>query len=244
MSATPQPLAGRFHEFSVATADIRACLEFYERLGFSQAATSDALTHPYGVLGDGRLYVGLHQRVAPSPALTFVRAQLREALPAFTSAGIELAVCHVGDEEFNEIGFSDPFGQPVTVLEARTYSPLPRETAGSLCGEFAEISLPAADFAAAEAFWEPLGFVALEELAEPYRHLSLTSDALDLAFHPVGTLAQPMLVFRAVDMPARLARLGELGVPLRAPPRGLATASNALIEGPEGTALLLLQGES
>ena len=57
-TATPQPLPGRFHEFSVATGDIRACVEFYEQLGFTQAATSDAVRHPYGVLSDGRLYVG------------------------------------------------------------------------------------------------------------------------------------------------------------------------------------------
>jgi catechol 2,3-dioxygenase-like lactoylglutathione lyase family enzyme len=243
MSAQPQPLAGRFHEFSVATDDIRACVEFYERLGFVQAATSDALTHPYGVLSDGRLAIGVHQRRVLTPQLTFVRAELRQALPAFAAAGIELGVCRVGEEEFNEIGFSDPFGQAVTVLEARTYSPPPRGTQASLLGEFAELSLPAGDFAAARAFWEQLGFVAMEELADPYRHLPLVSDALDLAFHAPGTSAQPMLVFRAADMPARLTRLKDLGVPLSAPPRGLATAANACIDTPDGTTLLLLHGE-
>jgi catechol 2,3-dioxygenase-like lactoylglutathione lyase family enzyme len=243
MSAAPQPLAGRFHEFSVATSDIQACVQFYEGLGFTQAATGDALTHPYGVLSDGRLCIGVHQRAAPSPQLTFVRAGLKDSLPAYAARGIELRVCHVGDEEFNELGFSDPFGQAVTVLEARTFSPVPRGTASSLCGEFTELSLPAADFAAAQAFWEPLGFVALEELAAPYRHLPLVSDALDLAFHAPGTHPQPMLVFAAPDMAPRLARLRELGVALGAPPRGLDGRGNALIESPDGTALLLLQAE-
>ena len=39
------------------------------------------------------------------------------------------------------------------------------------------------DFAAARLFWEALGFVAAEESQDPYPHLVLTSDYLDLAFH-------------------------------------------------------------
>ena len=55
------------------------------------------------------------------------------------------------------------------MLEARTYSPVARDAMEvSLCGDFAEVSLPAADFAAAQAFWEPLGFVAAEEAEKPY----------------------------------------------------------------------------
>src|ERR1700754_1252964 len=63
---------GRFHEISISTADIRASVEFYERLGFTQAPATDTWTHPYGVLTDGRLFIGLHQRRSPSPTLTFV----------------------------------------------------------------------------------------------------------------------------------------------------------------------------
>ena len=242
--STPQPLAGRFHEFSVASDAIRASVEFYEKLGFTQAATSDALTHPYGVLSDGRLYIGLHQRRMPSPTLTFVRAGLREALAEFAAAGIEPTASHLGEEEFNELAFSDPFGQTLAVLEARTYSPVARGRGEvSLCGEFAHVSLPAADFAAAQAFWERLGFVALEEVQQPYRHQPLVSDALDMAFHAPATLAQALLVFTGPDMAARLARLRELGFALSPPPRPLAAAANALLYAPDGTALLLLQSE-
>ena len=65
-------MLGRFHEISITTADIRASVEFYERLGFTQAPTTDAWSHPYGVLTDGRLFIGLHQRRVPTPVLTFV----------------------------------------------------------------------------------------------------------------------------------------------------------------------------
>lgn len=243
--AAPLPPTGRFHEVSLAAADVRAAVEFYERLGFSQAVTTDAFTHPYGVLTDGRLFIGLHQRRCASPTLTFVHAGVAAEVPTITSLGIELTLRHTGDEEFNQIGFEDPFGQAVRIIEARTYSPVERGPGEvSLCGDFAEFSIPGADFAAGQAFWEPLGFVAAEQSPTPYPHLSLTSDHLDIAFHQPRTCDRPLLVFRAPDMAARLERLAGLGITGGAGlPRGLDRDANALIDAPEGIALLLLQGE-
>ena len=67
LRARPLPLLGHFHEISVAVDDVRASVEFYERLGFSQATTTDTYSHPYGVLTDGRLFLGLHQRAGFPP---------------------------------------------------------------------------------------------------------------------------------------------------------------------------------
>jgi len=243
MPHAPLPLAGTFHEFSVAVEDVRGAVEFYERLGFTQATTTDTFAHPYGVLTDGRLFIGLHKRGGPSPTLTFVRPGIAASLAAFAAAGIHLSRCRTGDEVFNEIAFADPFGHEVAVLEARTYSPVARDaTEVSLCGDFAEVSLPARDFSAAQAFWEPLGFVAAEEAPEPYPHLTLTSDHLDLAFHAPEVCARPMPVFRAADMGARLERLRTLGFALGpAPPPVRAGAGSALLEAPGATPLLLLE---
>jgi catechol 2,3-dioxygenase-like lactoylglutathione lyase family enzyme len=242
MSGAPLPLLGTFHELSIAVANVRASVDFYERLGFTQATTADTFAHPYGVLTDGRLVIGLHQRPGPSPVLTFVRAGIAAALPAFASAGIELTVCRTGDEVFNEVGFTDPFGDAVAVLEARTYSPADRpETQVSLCGDFAEVSLPAGDFAAAQSFWEPLGFVATEAQV-PYPHLALTSDHLDIAFHRQRLHTQALLVFREPDMAARIERLRAQGFDPRAALPGSQDAA-AFLESPDGTTLLLLAGE-
>jgi catechol 2,3-dioxygenase-like lactoylglutathione lyase family enzyme len=243
MSGAPLPLLGTFHELSLAVPDVRASVDFYERLGFTQASTTDTFTHPYGVLTDGRLVIGLHQRPGPSTVLTFVRPGVASALPAFADAALELTVCRTGDEVFNEVGFEDPFGHAVAVLEARTYSPPDRrETEVSLCGDFAEVSLPASDFGAAQAFWEPLGFVAAAEEQAPYPHLSLTSDHLDLTFHKPRLHMQPMLVFREPDMAARIGRLREQGFAL-APALPESAGPAAFLESPEGTTLLLLAGD-
>jgi catechol 2,3-dioxygenase-like lactoylglutathione lyase family enzyme len=241
MGGAPLPLLGTFHEISVAVDDVPAALEFYERLGFIQATTGDIFSHPYGVLTDGRLFIGLHRRAGPSPVLTFVRAGIAASLAAFAAAGIRLTQCHTGEEVFNQIAFADPFGHAVAVLEARTYSPLARGAGRtSLCGDFAELSLPADDFAAAQAFWEPLGFVAAGE-TEAYPHLSLTSDNIDLSFHPPRLCERPMIVFRATDMGERIERLRELNLPVDAAPLpAQRAAGSALLESPDGTPLLLL----
>jgi catechol 2,3-dioxygenase-like lactoylglutathione lyase family enzyme len=237
---------GQFHELSLQTADIRASVEFYERLGFSQATTTDTWSHPYGVLTDGRVFLGLHQRRFNSPALTFVHPNVVALVPELEARGIAMTLCHTGEEIFNQIGFRDPFGQAVSVLEARTFSPVARRPAEtSLCGYFEQLSLPVSKPEAGKEFWEPLGFVATDEMDEPYVHLPLTSDHLNLAFHRPRTLDRPMLVFSDPGMPARLEQLRALDLSFSDElPRGLDAHENALLESPEGTLLLLLKAES
>jgi catechol 2,3-dioxygenase-like lactoylglutathione lyase family enzyme len=237
---------GHFHELSVETTDIRASVEFYEQLGFSQATTTDTWTHPYGVLTDGRIFVGLHQKRFASPAMTFVHPDVAELVPRLEARGITLTRCEIGPEVFNQIGFRDPFGQAISVLEARTFSPVDRRAADmSLCGYFDELSMPVANADAAREFWEPLGFVATDELDLPYVHLPLTSDYVNIAFHRPRTLDRPMLVFSDTDMRSRIARLRELNIRFSEElPRGLDANENALLESPEGTPILLLQGEN
>jgi catechol 2,3-dioxygenase-like lactoylglutathione lyase family enzyme len=235
-------MIGRFHELSVQTHDIRESVEFYERLGFSQCVTGDTWPHPYGVLTDGRVFIGLHQYKFPSPSITCVKDNIGQHVAAIESLGIEIAWQRLGEDRFNEFGFIDPAGQMITLLEARTYSPSSRRRSEvSLLGDFVEFSIPAADFAAVRAFWEKLGFVALEESDTPYVHLPMTSDHLDIAAHRPRTLDRPMLVFAATDSAVRIARLREIGIELSSElPRGLDAKTHALLEAPEGTALLLL----
>lgn len=246
MNVAPS-LLGHFHELSITTRDIRASVEFYEALGFSHCRTGDTWPHPYGVLTDGRIVLGLHQYKFPSPSITTVRPGIAAAIPEFTALGLELAFAKTGDDCFNEIGFRDPTGQMVTVLEARTYFPAERDAREqSLCGWFECFSLPAADFAPAAALWERLGHVALEVVESPWLHQPLTSNGLALALHRPRTLDRPMLVFSADDLPARLARLKDLGLEPRHDelPRALDPSRGALLESPEGTTLLLVAADA
>jgi catechol 2,3-dioxygenase-like lactoylglutathione lyase family enzyme len=232
---------GKFHEISIETADIAASVSFYERLGFSHCGTTDTWQHSYGVMTDGRLYVGLHQFKFPSPTITYVHPGVAQHAHVIEKQGIEIAWKRVGDDAFNEIGFLDPSGQAVRVQEAPTHFASDRDGGASLCGDFAEYSMPAADFEPMREFWEPLGFVALGETDAPYLRMSMTSDYIDLAVHRPRTLDQPMLVFVAADMGERIDRLRSLDLVLSSElPRGLDPRHAALLRAPEGTALLLI----
>jgi catechol 2,3-dioxygenase-like lactoylglutathione lyase family enzyme len=237
-------MLGRFLEIGIQTQDIRASVEFYERLGFTQAHTGDIWAHPYGVLTDGRLHLGLHQSRLESPALTFVRPDIAGQLTALERAGVQVRSAVLGDEAFHQIGFCDPAGQAVRLLEARTYSPADRSARQiSQCGRFAWLSLPAADFEPVRAFWEGLGLLALEERERPFAHLPLRGAGLELALHRPRLFPEPLLVFRDAAMAARIARLRELGIgSFERPPRGLDVSANALLTAPEGTVLALLEG--
>ncbi|MBW4051318.1 MAG: VOC family protein [Proteobacteria bacterium] len=237
-------LLGRFLEIGIQTPDIRASVEFYERLGFTQARTGDIWPHPYGVLTDGRAHIGLHQKHLDSPALTFVRPEIAGQLGALERAGVQVASADIGSEAFHQVGFRDPAGQEVRLLEARTYSPADRSASQtSRCGAFAWLSLPAADFEPVRGFWERLGLQAQEERERPFAHLPLRGAGVELALHRPRFFTEPLLVFRDADMAARIARLRELGIgPLERPPRGLDASANALLTAPEGTVLALLEG--
>jgi catechol 2,3-dioxygenase-like lactoylglutathione lyase family enzyme len=236
-------MPGRFHELSIATTDIRASIEFYESLGFWQAPTGDAWPHPYGVVTDGRVVLGLHQ--APDfSALTFVHPDLAAVADSLRAAGVTLSLRQTDPEVFNRIEFHDPSGQKIRMVAARTFSPaLPAAEDGSACGYFGHYSMPAHDPDALTAFWEPLGFVAMPPQPDPYEHRSLTSDGIDLALHAPQLLPAPALVFCEEAMPAKIDRLRELGVPFEsALPHALARTGAAVLAAPEGTRLLLLTG--
>ncbi|HTV78115.1 MAG TPA: hypothetical protein VMF03_07655 [Steroidobacteraceae bacterium] len=235
-------MPGRFHEISIATTDIRASVEFYEGLGFWQAPTGDAWPHPYGVITDGRLVLGLHQ--APQlAALTFVHPELAQLADTLVADGVELALRRTDPEQFNQLEFVDPDGQRVRVVAARTFSPADAPERASACGYFAHYALPVRDPAVTAAFWERLGFVAMPETADPYPHQDLTSDGFDLGLHSPRLLPAPALVFCEEDMARRIADLKQAGVVFeRDLPRGLAAGGHALLAAPEGTLLLLLTG--
>jgi catechol 2,3-dioxygenase-like lactoylglutathione lyase family enzyme len=237
-------LFGRFLELGLTTTDIAASVAWYERLGFSQLVANDTWSHPYGVLSDGHLCIGLHQRRASSPSLTFVQPGLAGYVQALRATGLEPHFTRLGDDDFHEVELRDPAGQAITVLEARTFSPPHRGHAPSLCGWFSAWSMPSLNMEAVQAWWEHAGAVALETLDEPIVHLPMTSDHLNLALHRPRTLEAPALVFTDPGMTALLAQLDERGVQ-RSPdlPRGLDPKANALLEAPEGTLLLLLNAD-
>jgi catechol 2,3-dioxygenase-like lactoylglutathione lyase family enzyme len=234
---------GRFLEISIGTPVIRESLAFYESLGFVQAAVGETWSHPYAVVTDGRLFIGLHGRDMQSPTLTFVLPELQLGVGRLKERGVTFADERFGEDVFNQAQLLDPGGLSVTLLEARTFSPpqLDAPLIESACGYFSELGIPARTTDAARAFWESVGFVALEEEAQPFPRTPLVSDGLDLALYRTRAVRQPVLTFEDSEMAQRLARLRERGVQVSDEmPDTLDDAGNGVLVAPEGTRLLLL----
>lgn len=239
-------MLGRFLEVSVQAHNALESLEFYQRLGFSAAQVGETWSHPYAVVTDGRIFIGLHQYEFDSPSLTFVKPDLWRQIEALETLGVEFAFRKLGDNVFNEAGFRDPNGVMVTMIEARTFSPPAREPAEvSACGYFVEFGIPCTDTDASKRFWEQLGFVAVDEVERPFKRVELTSDFLNLGLYGTRELRRPVLTFIDPDMPARIARIRKLGIESspRLPP-ALDPETTAMLIAPEGTPLLLITGEA
>jgi catechol 2,3-dioxygenase-like lactoylglutathione lyase family enzyme len=232
---------GRFLEYSLATPDIQASLDFYTRLGFSQAEVGEAWPHPYAVVTDGRICLGLHQEAIAAPAMTFVKPDLLKHLEEFEALGVEFEFRRLGNDVFNEVGWQDPSGHRIRLVEARTFSPSKRlglDT--SRCGYFLEIALPAADLDSAKSYWERFGFVGIEEMSDRLPHVSCTSDYIDLGLYHAAHLRLPALRFEVDDVGGALARLAENGIlPSGEIPPPLRQVPAAVLTGPEGTPILL-----
>ena len=237
-------MLGRFLEFSLATPDIQASLDFYTRLGFSQAEVGEAWMHPYAVVSDGRICLGLHQAAIPALSMTFVKPGLLKHMEVLQALGLEFEFRRLGNDVFNEIGWFDPSGQLVRLTEARTFSPVKRlglET--SRCGYFMEIALPAPSLGAAKAYWEKFGFVGIDELDDRLPHVSCTSDYIDIGLYEPSHLRRSTLRFEVDDVGGTLARLAEIGIsPSGEIPAPLRQVPAAVLVAPEGTPILLSCG--
>jgi catechol 2,3-dioxygenase-like lactoylglutathione lyase family enzyme len=232
---------GRFLELSLSTPDIQASLDFYMKLGFSQAEVGDAWSHPYAVVTDGRICLGLHQDAIPSPSMTFVKPDLLKHLETLEGLGVKFEYRRLGNDVFNEVGWFDPEGQFIRLIEARTFSPSKRVgTDTSRCGYFLEIALPAPMLDTSKAYWEQLGFVGIDETEDRLPHVSCTSDYIDLGLYDPAHLRRATLRFEVDDVGGTLARLAEVGIsPTGEIPAPLRQVPAAVLVAPEGTPILL-----
>jgi hypothetical protein len=234
-------MLGQFLEYSVAARPLAASFEFFESLGFASIPVSDTLPHPYLVSFDGAVAVGLHDRAQSGPRLTFVRPRLREYVRPLRRLGLEVMDAHLRDNEFNSIAFTDPGGHEAELIEARTFPPGdPGRHNVAICGEFFEVTVPAADLDTSSRFWRALGLVAVASGEAPHRWQRLAGQGLTLGLHE--THCAPGLSFRCQDLHARLEYLHAKGLRARSgTPIADRGQPSATLAGPEGTHLYLFE---
>jgi catechol 2,3-dioxygenase-like lactoylglutathione lyase family enzyme len=208
-------MLGQFLEFSLTAEPLADSFEFYRALGFQPVEVGDQLKDPYVALSDGGVAIGLHARAQSGPRLTFVRPQLRAYARGLRHIGVELEHAALADDEFNHVVFSDPNGQQVALLEARTFAPgdWNRQNVRA-CGEFLEYSVPTHSIERSRAFWETLGLAPVASGEAPHPWLRLAGRGLVLGLHEAGF--KPGLTFQAVELHARLEYLRARRVEVRA----------------------------
>ena len=233
---------GRFLEFGFAAHSIGDAFEFYRSLGFQSVAVGDILDHPYAVISDGAICIGLHERELDDSSLTFVRPDLRDYLRALRRQRVELEFSRLAEDQFNEAGFRDPNAQLITLMEAQTFSPGSWEDqTHSVCGEFLEYSQVTRSRAESEAFWQKLGFTTVGEGEEPHPWVRLTGYGITLGFHE-SVPFPPGLTFRATDIAARSEYMKAKGLDVRSgAPIEKSRAGSATLKAPNQTAFYLLE---
>ncbi len=234
-------MLGRFLEYSVAAQPLAASYEFYRALGFKSLPVSDTLPEPYLVCFDGTIAVGLHDREQAGPQLTFVRPGIRDYVRPLRRLGVELTQSHLRDNEFNWVSFSDPAGQEVVLIEARTFPPGEWDAHNVAAGgEFFELSVPANDLGESTRFWQALGFSPVASSDAPHGWQRLTGHGLTLGLHE--TRCRAGLSFRCDDLQARVEYLRAKGLAARdGTPLADRDQSSATLIAPEGTQLYLFE---
>ncbi len=130
------------------------------------------------------------------------------------------------------MSFQDPDGQLVTLLEARTYSPVhDAHLPVTLCGYFLEYRLPVQDRAASMRFWESLGLIV--EPAEDGSRAQASWAGINLGLTQGGSRRPPTLVFANVALDEIEPLLDMRGLTIKNDTEGLRLAT------PEGINLLL-----
>ncbi len=219
------------------TDDVIASLSFYKGLGFEELETGETWSHPYAVVSDGDLNIGLHQREFDAPALTFVQMDLAKHARRLSDSQLEFTTLRLDEDVFNELGFNDRDGHPISVVEARTFSQAPEAPEDSLCGRFFELTLPVRDVMRAAHFWAPLAPTISDMREEPTPHMRFEAGGLPLALSESIALDRPALCFKCPDRDAVQAAVERHGLQFEKFP-GFEGAF-AVLEAPEGSHLYL-----
>jgi len=232
-------MLGKFLEFSVFAPSILESLGFYKSIGFTELETGDVWSHPYAVVSDGDICIGLHDREFDAPAIAFVQQDLARHARSMTDHGFNFSFLRVNEDVFNELGFKDRDGNMVTLVEARTFSPVPDDLEDSFCGSWFELTLPARDAMNAGLFWAPLAPTLLRLREEPTTHMRFATSGMALGLSESIALKGPALCFKCHDKNALNELVERNGIPSEKFP-GYEGAFRVL-QAPEGTRLYLFE---
>jgi len=192
-------MLGRFLELAVLTEDPGAAWSDLQRVGFAAATSGDIWTHPYGVVACEGLAIGLHAVAEEPVSLHFVHPDIAALERELGARFIDVQSSQLGSDAFNELCLREPGGTLLRVIAARTFSPPPELPPRTAMGRFLAISLPCADLAEAQGFWERLD-MEVQQRDDPWD--SIAVQGTPVSYHDSASFREPALLFdgaQAVD---------------------------------------------
>ncbi len=225
-------MSARFLEISVTSPDLVESLNFYRALGFTELTTADTWPHPYAVVSDGTVTIGLHDHPFDAPRIALAMPELqRTALQLGDSP--RLQSMRIDPESFHEVLLADEDGHALWLLEARTYSPASEPPPRSKFGAALELTLPVRDALASAQFWAPYSQRSLAVMEQPSMHMRLAIDSLPVGLSEQARGRAPMLSWRVDDLAQLGMTLDRIGHPLN--PCGIGIdGCYGLVTTPEG----------
>ncbi len=225
-------MSARFLEISVTSPDLTESLNFYRALGFTELTTADTWPHPYAVVTDGRIAIGLHGQEFESPRVAL-------SLPELQRAALQLAdnprlqSMRIDPESFHEVLLADEDGHALWLLEARTFSPPSEPPPKTQFGALLELTLPVRNAVASAQFWAPYSQRSLAVMEQPAMHMRLAIDRLPVGLSEQARGRAPMLSWRVLDLAELGMTLNRIGYPLN--PCGIGIdGCYGLVTTPEG----------
>jgi len=248
----PQPILGQVTALTIASPDLEASLQFYQKLGFKELFRAD-WPFRWIQVSDGQLLIMLRHDEQPYIALTYYVKDIDALVAGLEAKGISFtskpkAADMVKRYVFQSPdglnislvslmeGFEQPAGPTMLTMAQEDYFN-PDKYVNKTAGMFGEFTHPVADLDASLVFWEKLGFKILSKFASPYPWAIISDGLAVVGLHQTSNFTYPAMAFFAADMKDKIEKLKPEGI--SGVEKG--NPANVIIETPEGQHVFLFK---
>jgi len=223
----PKSQLGEIAALTIASADLEASLQFYQKLGFREVMRMD-FPFPWIQITDDALLIMLRKADESYLALTYylketddVVADLERKGVEFVSKpkssdfvkryvfqspdGLNISLVQIPD------GFSKPSGKTMLTMNQSDYFK-PDTYTNKIVGMFGELANPVKDLDLSIRFWENIGFIVLSRFASPYPWAILSDGLGIIGLHQTAQYDYPAITFFASDMKEKIEGLKKNGI--------------------------------
>ncbi|MBT8141409.1 MAG: hypothetical protein HKN88_00350 [Gammaproteobacteria bacterium] len=228
----------RFLELSVPAANVLNSLTFFQQLGFTSIHTNDIWNYPYGVISDGRCFIGLHdanhyQVTGEHPRLSFVHEHVAPLLNGLQDSDFSVLHAETDEDRFQHASLKGIDNIPLHIMAARSFSPPSgHQRKDSLLGYFRGVVLLTANLHKAEKFWNDVGLLVMP--IEEEQCLMVSSNRLNMLLLEKNASDQCGLLFEHPQPESLFAQFARFGITLKVGEDDLVLGSEYQFRTPDG----------